>query len=105
MFKTSLSHNRASPEKGQGLVEYALILVLVAVVVVVILAILGPQINFAYLRVQGALICTSYADDFEADITAGTIPADSWLGIGDLADCVAVTTSDPPTIHKTYGPP
>ena len=32
-------------EKGQGLVEYALILVLVAVVVLVILALLGPAIG------------------------------------------------------------
>lgn len=32
-------------EKGQGLVEYALILVLVAVVVIVILALLGPAIG------------------------------------------------------------
>lgn len=35
----------APKEKGQGLVEYALILVLVAVVVIVILAILGPTIG------------------------------------------------------------
>jgi pilus assembly protein Flp/PilA len=32
-------------EKGQGLVEYALILVLVAVVVIAILALLGPAIS------------------------------------------------------------
>jgi pilus assembly protein Flp/PilA len=32
-------------EEGQGLVEYALILVLVAVVVIVILALLGPIIG------------------------------------------------------------
>lgn len=32
-------------EEGQGLVEYALILVLVAIVVIVILAILGPEIE------------------------------------------------------------
>jgi pilus assembly protein Flp/PilA len=31
-------------QEGQGLVEYALILVLVAVVVIVILALLGPVI-------------------------------------------------------------
>jgi pilus assembly protein Flp/PilA len=31
-------------EEGQGLVEYALILVLVAIVVIVILALLGPAI-------------------------------------------------------------
>ena len=32
-------------EEGQGLVEYALVLVLVAVVVIAILALLGPYIN------------------------------------------------------------
>jgi pilus assembly protein Flp/PilA len=32
-------------EEGQGLVEFALILVLVAIVVIVILAILGPTIG------------------------------------------------------------
>lgn len=32
-------------EDGQGLVEYALILVLVAVVVIVILTILGPTVG------------------------------------------------------------
>jgi len=32
-------------ERGQGLVEYALILVLVAVVVIAILALLGPAIG------------------------------------------------------------
>ena len=35
----------SSASKGQGLVEYALILVLVAVVVIVILALLGPIIG------------------------------------------------------------
>ena len=35
----------APKEKGQGLVEYALFLVLVAVVVIVILALLGPAIG------------------------------------------------------------
>lgn len=32
-------------ERGQGLVEYALILVLVALIVIVILALLGPAIG------------------------------------------------------------
>ncbi len=35
----------APKEKGQGLVEYALILVLVAIVVIVILSLLGPAIG------------------------------------------------------------
>ena len=42
-------------ESGQGLVEYALILVLVAVVVIAILAILGPQIGNTFSRVTNGL--------------------------------------------------
>jgi pilus assembly protein Flp/PilA len=38
-------------EEGQGLVEYALILVLVAIVVIAILAILGPQIGNIFSRI------------------------------------------------------
>jgi pilus assembly protein Flp/PilA len=42
-------------EEGQGLVEYALILVLVAVVVIVILTILGPQIGNVFSQIVDAL--------------------------------------------------
>ena len=38
-------------EKGQGLVEYALILVLVALVVLVILAVFGPAVGTMYSNV------------------------------------------------------
>jgi pilus assembly protein Flp/PilA len=42
----------ASPHtEGQGLVEYALILVLVVLVVIVILAILGPAIANAFSNI------------------------------------------------------
>lgn len=41
----------APNEKGQGLVEYALILVLVAVVVIVILALLGPAIGNVFSNI------------------------------------------------------
>lgn len=34
-------------KKGQGLVEYALILVLVAIVVIVVLTVLGSKVNKA----------------------------------------------------------
>lgn len=40
-------------EKAQGMVEYALILVLVAIVVIVIMALLGPQIK----RIFGTITC------------------------------------------------
>ncbi len=43
------------PERGQGLVEYALILVLVAIVVIAILAILGPQIANIFSRITEGL--------------------------------------------------
>ncbi|MBL8056787.1 MAG: Flp family type IVb pilin [Anaerolineales bacterium] len=37
--------------RGQGLVEYALILVLVAIVVIVVLAILGPTIGNVFSNI------------------------------------------------------
>jgi pilus assembly protein Flp/PilA len=40
-----LSRAVAAAERGQGLVEYALILVLVAVVVIGVLVVLGPSIK------------------------------------------------------------
>jgi pilus assembly protein Flp/PilA len=39
------------PQKGQGLMEYALILILVAVIVLAILAILGPRIGNMFSNV------------------------------------------------------
>lgn len=38
-------------EDGQGLVEYALILVLIALVVIVVLALLGPEIGNVFSRI------------------------------------------------------
>jgi pilus assembly protein Flp/PilA len=42
-------------EEGQGLVEYALILVLVAVVVIVILTFLGPVIGNVFSQITSNL--------------------------------------------------
>jgi pilus assembly protein Flp/PilA len=42
-------------EEGQGLVEYALILVLVAIVVIAILLLLGPIIGEVFSKVVTAL--------------------------------------------------
>jgi len=42
-------------EKGQGLVEYALILVLVAVVVLAVLLVLGPIIGNVFINVNSSL--------------------------------------------------
>ena len=45
----------APKEKGQGLVEYALILVLIAVVVIAILVVLGPQIANVFSRINDSM--------------------------------------------------
>jgi pilus assembly protein Flp/PilA len=42
-------------EKGQGLVEYALILVLVAIVVIAALMILGPLIGNVFSKINSSL--------------------------------------------------
>jgi len=42
-------------ENGQGLVEYALVLVLVAIVVIAILTLLGPQIGNVFSQVINGL--------------------------------------------------
>ena len=45
----------APKEKGQGLVEYALILVLVAILVIVVLALLGPAIGNIFSTIMESL--------------------------------------------------
>ncbi len=42
-------------EKGQGLVEYALILVLVAIVVIAALMVLGPIIGNVFTKINSSL--------------------------------------------------
>ena len=56
-FKTFLASKGilVSDEKGQGLVEYALILVLVAIVVIAALMILGPIIGNVFSKVNSSL--------------------------------------------------
>lgn len=42
-------------EKGQGLVEYALILVLVAIVVIAVLTLLGPIIGNVFSKINSSV--------------------------------------------------
>ena len=42
-------------ERGQGMVEYALILVLIAVVVIVMLIVLGNQVANVFCNISGAI--------------------------------------------------
>ncbi|HEX9097227.1 MAG TPA: Flp family type IVb pilin [Candidatus Dormibacteraeota bacterium] len=42
-------------DRGQGMVEYALILVLIAVVVIAVLIILGNQVANVFCNISGAI--------------------------------------------------
>ena len=42
-------------ERGQSMVEYALILVLIAVVVIVVLIVLGNQVQNVFCNISGAI--------------------------------------------------
>lgn len=44
-----------TPERGQGLVEYALILVLIAIVVIGILSILGNRVSTVFSQINSGL--------------------------------------------------
>ncbi|MGD8403193.1 MAG: pilus assembly protein [Anaerolineales bacterium] len=48
----------APKEKGQGLVEYALILVLVAIVVIAVLMLLGPIIANVFSTINSSISST-----------------------------------------------
>jgi pilus assembly protein Flp/PilA len=44
-----------SRDEGQGMVEYALILVLIAVVVIVVLIVVGNQVQNVFCNISGAI--------------------------------------------------
>jgi pilus assembly protein Flp/PilA len=93
-------------EKGQGLVEYALILVLVAVVVIVILATLGPVIRLTFAKVIAGINCGQYMDEFAADQAGSTISADAFM-LADEVECFAATGGpniDDINVEQVYGP-
>ena len=45
----------SAPRKGQGMVEYALILVLVSIVALAALTLMGGRVNNIFTRIQQAL--------------------------------------------------
>jgi pilus assembly protein Flp/PilA len=49
------ARRRDDDERGQGMVEYALILVLIAIVVIVILQVVGAQVNNVFSNVSNGL--------------------------------------------------
>ena len=55
MKKEVVGMQRVRRQKGQGLVEYALILTFVAVVVIIILAFFGPTISGVFSNIISGL--------------------------------------------------
>ncbi len=53
-IRRHLSH-RDDDEEGQGMTEYALILVLIAVVVIVVLTVVGQQVNNVFSNISSGL--------------------------------------------------
>ena len=54
-FKRSNLMLFAPKEKGQGLVEYAIILALVAIVVIAVMRLLGPKIGNTFSTISSSL--------------------------------------------------
>jgi pilus assembly protein Flp/PilA len=45
----------APQEKGQGLIEYAIILSLVALIVIVVMRLLGPKVGDSYSAINSSI--------------------------------------------------
>jgi pilus assembly protein Flp/PilA len=81
-----------SSDKGQGLVEYALILVLVAVAVIAVLLILGPTIGNVFTRINNNLATVGVSGGGGSNPTPSTCVAGSANGISDT-ECWALVYS------------
>jgi pilus assembly protein Flp/PilA len=63
---------RAGLQSGQGLIEYALILVLVAVVVISILSMMGPAVGNVYSQITVVLVNAATPGDDNPCILTGS---------------------------------
>lgn len=77
-------------QRGQGLVEYALILVLIAVVVIIILAILGPSVGNVFSNILLAIDPTSLLPGIH-------VTGVSWAGMGTARVTLASEDGSPIT--------
>ncbi len=83
-------------EEGQGLVEYALILVLVAIVVIAILLIVGPAVSQVFCQVTNKLQAGSCSIG-GGDITGASADYDPGAGMG-ATPSVTLTISVNPDV-------
>lgn len=55
LMRKEVSSVKSPGSKGQGMVEYALILVLVAIVIIIAISTMGPSVGNMYLSVNKGL--------------------------------------------------
>ena len=88
-------------ENGQGLVEYALILVLIAIVVIAILTLLGGNINMVFARI---LLQIEHPGDYSGDpVTVTDVGLGNPLLLGG-AHSSTITVSASPTFDPPGSP-
>ena len=82
-------HAFSRQEKGQGLVEYALILVLVAIVVIAALMVLGPIIGNVFSDINSSLSSVGGGGaEVTAPVSCSSVYADGYAtGPGYGSDC------------------
>ncbi len=87
------SNSRKKCDKGQGLVEYALILVLVALVVIAALMILGPAIGNVFSQINNSLSTLSLGEVGGVVVPPApdcSVQQDAYnAALDDLTDCLA----------------
>jgi len=88
-------------ENGQGLVEYALILVLIAIVVIAILTLLGGNVNMVFARI---LLQIEHPGDYSGDPVTVTNFNVSTVGGCSYGVC-NVTASASATLNGATGSP
>jgi len=92
--RASVQQNDRGHQAGQGLVEYALILVLIAVVVIVILALLGPAVGNVFSNIYYAIQANGVIESASATRTG--------YGSGnDVVVTVSVSTDTSITVSDT----
>jgi pilus assembly protein Flp/PilA len=84
-------------EKGQGLVEYALILVLVAIVVLAVLLLLGPTVGNAFSNIVANL------QRFSGGGSGPITQVSASRAIGVVSVTVMVSTDTSITVSTTSG--
>lgn len=81
-----------SRRKGQGLVEYALILTLIAILVIVILSVLGSRVGVTFARI---IVQMKYPADYSGDlvtVTADDISTSMGTSCATPTDCTSSAT-------------